>query len=69
MYLKMKRKFLVFVLLIIVAIFLMNAGSVHAGKVSLMMWGGAIEEEQMKRYLAAFNEEYPVWLDSSAPHR
>ncbi len=65
----MKRKFLVFVLLIIVAIFLMNAGSVHAGKVSLMMWGGAIEEEQMKRYLAAFNEEYPVWLDSSAPHR
>ena len=55
----MKRKFLVFVLLIIVAIFLMNAGSVHAGKVSLMMWGGAIEEEQMKGYLTAFNEEYP----------
>jgi len=55
----MKRKFLVFVLLIIVAIFLMNVGSVHAGKVSLMMWGGAIEEKQMKEYLAAFNEEYP----------
>ncbi|GAH13574.1 unnamed protein product [marine sediment metagenome] len=30
-----------------------------AGKVSLMMWGGAIEEKQMKEYLAAFNEEYP----------
>ena len=55
----MKRKFLVFVLLIIVAIFLMNAGSVYAGKVSLMMWGGAIEEKEMKGYLAAFNEEYP----------
>ena len=55
----MKRKFLVFVLLIIVAIFLMNVGSVYADKVSLMMWGGAIEEKEMKGYLAAFNEEYP----------
>ena len=55
----MKRKFLVFVLLIIVAIFLMNVGSVYAGKVSLMMWGGAIEEKEMKGYLAAFNEENP----------
>ena len=55
----MKRKFLVFVMLIVLTIFLMNAVSVYAGKVSLMMWGGAIEEKEMKGYLAAFNEEYP----------
>ena len=55
----MKSKFLVVVMLIVLAIFLMNVGSVYAGKVSLMMWGGAIEEKEMKGYLAAFNEEYP----------
>ena len=27
--------------------------------ISLMMWGGAIEEQEVKGYLAAFNEVYP----------
>jgi len=46
---------------VLVGIVLSLGIAVHAEKVTitLMMWGGAVEEQEVRGYLAAFNEVYP----------
>jgi len=53
------KKNLTFVVLLVVAVFLLSCVSVYAVKISLMMWGGAVEEKEVRGYIAAFNQEYP----------
>lgn len=46
-------------LVVLMAMFTVFATNVNATKITFMMWGGAIEEKEVKGYIEAFNRIHP----------
>jgi len=56
----MKRVFSISVLLMVMLGILLCSGTIIGKtKITFMMWGGAVEEKEVRNYIAAFNKLYP----------